>query len=88
MWIVPLQQQLQRIENKFELLLCAGTTSGGQRIMESVIDEKQSPAKSKVPSDVSKRPEPVPDLTDNERPYLKGKGRVSDAANETGGGRQ
>ena len=38
-WIVPLQQQLQRIEKRFELLLSADTTSSGQRIVESVADE-------------------------------------------------
>ena len=83
MWIIPLQQQLQRIENKFELLLSANTTSSGQCIVESVADERQPPTKSKGPSHLSKRPDPVPELTDNERPYLKAKGRVCDSANET-----
>ena len=68
---------------KFELLLSAGTTSSGQCIVESVADEGQPPAKSKCPSHLSKRPDPVPELTDNERPYLKGKRRVSDSVNET-----
>ena len=68
MWIIPLQQQLQRIEKRFKLLLSADTTSSGQHIVESVADERQPPAKSKGPSHVSKRPDPVPELTDNERP--------------------
>ena len=62
---------------KFELLLSAESTSSSQCIMESVADERQPPAKSKGPSHL------VPELTDNEQPYLKGKGRVSDSANET-----
>ena len=51
--------------------------------MESVADERQRPTKSKGPSHSFKPPDPVPELTDNERPYLKAKGRVSDSANET-----
>lgn len=82
-WIIPLQQQLQRIEEKFELLLSAGTTGSGQRMVESVAGEKQPPTKSEGPSHLSKRRDPVPELTDNERPCLKGKGRVNDSANET-----
>ena len=68
---------------KFELLLSAGISSSGQRIVESVADEREPLTKSKGPFHLSKRPDPVPELTDNERPYLKGKGRVSDSANET-----
>ena len=83
MWIVPLQQQLQRIENKFESLLSTDITNSGQRMLESVADEKQPPTKSKGPSHLSKHPDPVPDLTDNEQPYVKCKRNVSVATNET-----
>lgn len=68
---------------KFELLLSAETTSSSQRIMESVADERQFPVKCKGPSHLSKRPDPVPELTDNEQPCLKGEGCVSDSDNET-----
>ena len=51
--------------------------------MKSVADERQPPAKSEGPSHLSKCPNPVPELTDDEQPYLKGKGRVSDSANKT-----
>ena len=84
-WIVPIQQQLQRIESKFERLLSSGIV--GQLKIESAADPipKEGPhMKSKGPS--SKRC-PYPELVGKDQPHLKTKSQASecppDIANET-----